>query len=357
MNSFGSRLKVSTFGESHGAGIGCVIDGVPAGVALDIKKVQAWLDRRRPGQNIYATSRKEGDKVEILSGVFEGVAMGTPIALFIPNENQKSSDYDSIKNIFRPGHADATYHYKYGVRDYRGGGRSSARETAARVAAAGIVSQFVNELGLHINSGIFSIGENFSHNIDFDFAKKSEIFSLDPTKENEQKTLIMEARNSHDSIGGSALVCISGSPKGLGQPIYGKLDAKIAEAMMGINGVKAVEIGLGVKSSTLKGSQNNDLMNKDGFLSNNSGGILGGISSGEDILIKIHFKPTPSIFHVQSTQDINGNEAICKLKGRHDPCIAVRGSVVAEAMAVLVMADMLLLNLGSKLSHLKQIYK
>ncbi len=357
MNSFGSRLRVSTFGESHGAGVGCLIDGMPANIRLDIKEIQAWLNRRRPGQNIYATTRKESDEVQVLSGIFNGLTTGTPIALFIPNENQKSSDYDAIKDIFRPGHADATYHYKYGIRDYKGGGRSSARETAARVAAAGAVYTLLKELNICVKSGICSIGEIVGEREDFDFAKTSEIFTLDQTKEDAQKAAIMEARNSHDSVGGSALVCISGAPKGLGEPLYGKLDAKLAEAMMSINGVKAVEIGLGAKASKLKGSQNNDLMNINGFLSNNAGGILGGISSGEDILVKVHFKPTPSIFHSQPTQDISGNEVMCKLKGRHDPCIAVRGSVVAEAMAVLVVADMLLLNLGSKLSHLKQIYK
>lgn len=356
MNHFGRRLCVSTFGESHGAGIGCVIEGMPANTPLHVKSVQEWLDRRRPGKSPYATARKESDNVQILSGVFEGKTTGTPIALFIPNENQKSSDYSNIKDLFRPGHADLTYWKKYGIRDYRGGGRSSARETAARVAAAGVASALLDELHIQVQSGIYSIGEVQGRKLDFSFAKKSEIFSLDPDFEPLQKEAILEAKNSHDSIGGCAFVKITNTPAGLGEPLYDKLDARLAEAMMGINGVKAVEIGQGVNASRLKGSQNNDLMDENGFLTNNSGGILGGMSSSAPIELKIHFKPTPSIFHEQSTQNIYGQKVTCKLKGRHDPCIAVRGSVVAEAMAVLVVADMLLLNMGSTLEHVKKLY-
>lgn len=356
MNHFGKRLCVSTFGESHGAGIGCVIEGMPANTPLHVKSVQEWLDRRRPGKSPYATARKESDNVQILSGVFEGKTTGTPIALFIPNENQKSSDYSNIKDLFRPGHADLTYWKKYGIRDYRGGGRSSARETAARVAAAGVASALLDELHIQVQSGIYSIGEVQGRKLDFSFAKKSEIFSLDPDFESKQKEAILEAKNSHDSIGGCAFVKITGAPAGLGEPLYDKLDARLAEAMMGINGVKAVEIGQGVNASRLKGSQNNDLMDENGFLTNNSGGILGGMSSSAPIELKIHFKPTPSIFHEQSTQNIHGQKVTYKLKGRHDPCIAVRGSVVAEAMAVLVIADMLLLNMGSTLEHVKKVY-
>jgi chorismate synthase len=356
MNHFGRRLCVSTFGESHGAGIGCVIEGMPANTPLHVKSIQKWLDRRRPGKSPYATARKESDNVQILSGVFEGKTTGTPIALFIPNENQKSSDYSNIKDLFRPGHADLTYWKKYGIRDYRGGGRSSARETAARVAAAGVASALLDELHIQVQSGIYSIGEVQGRKLDFSFAKKSEIFSLDPDFEPLQKEAILEAKNSHDSIGGCAFVKITNTPAGLGEPLYDKLDARLAEAMMGINGVKAVEIGQGVKASRLKGSQNNDLMDENGFLTNNSGGILGGMSSSAPIELKIHFKPTPSIFHEQSTQNIHGQKVTYKLKGRHDPCIAVRGSVVAEAMAVLVIADMLLLNMGSTLEHVKKLY-
>ena len=356
MNHFGRRLCVSTFGESHGAGIGCVIEGMPAGISLHVENIQMWLERRRPGKTPFATARKESDSVQILSGVFEDKTTGTPIALFIPNENQKSSDYGNVKDLFRPGHADLTYWKKYGIRDYRGGGRSSARETAARVAAAGVAEALLKELGIQVQSGIYAIGEVIGEKIDFDFAKSSEIFSLDSDFEGAQKAAILEAKNSHDSVGGSAFVRITGAPAGLGEPLYDKLDARLAGVMMGINGVKAVEIGEGINAARLKGSQNNDLMDGNGFLSNHSGGILGGMSSGAPIELKVHFKPTPSIFHDQSTQNIHAQVVTCKLKGRHDPCIAVRGSVVAEAMAVLVIADMLLLNMGSTLEQVKKLY-
>ena len=356
MNHFGRKLCVSTFGESHGAGIGCLIDGMPANIPLHVEDIQAWLERRRPGKTPYATARNESDNVQILSGTFEGKTTGTPIVLFIPNENQKSSDYSSVMELFRPGHADLTYWKKYGIRDYRGGGRSSARETAARVAAAGVAEALLKELNIRIQSGICAIGEVIGKKIDFEFAKNSEIYSLDPDLEVAQKEAILEAKNSHDSIGGSAYVKITGIPAGLGEPLYDKLDARLASAMMGINGVKAIEIGEGINAARLRGSQNNDLMDENGFLSNHSGGILGGMSSSAPIELKVHFKPTPSIFHDQNTQDIHGESVTCKLKGRHDPCIAVRGSVVAEAMAVLVIADMLLLNMGSTLEQVKKLY-
>lgn len=356
MNSFGLRFRITTFGESHGEGIGCVIDGVPAGVHLDITTIQKALDRRKPGQNIYTTGRKESDKVEILSGVFEGKSTGTPIALFIKNENQKSRDYTNVKELFRPSHGDFTYHKKYGIRDYRGGGRSSARETAARVAAAAVANLILEEIGIEIQSGISAIGDIKGEIFDFEYAKTSEIYTLDKNREKAQKDAITDARKSHDSIGGTALVTIENLPIGLGEPLYYKLDALLAEAMMGINGVKAVEIGEGVYASTLKGSQNNDWMSEDGFLSNRAGGIQAGISNGEKIHIYIYFKPTPSIFQPQQTIDIHGNKTICELKGRHDPCIAIRGSVVAEAMAKLIIADMLLLNMGRTMEQIQKFY-
>ncbi|MDR3346206.1 MAG: chorismate synthase [Campylobacteraceae bacterium] len=356
MNSFGTRFRVTTFGESHAAAIGCVIDGVPAGLEVNESYIQSEVDKRRPGLSKFATARKESDKVEILSGVFEGVSTGSPIALIIYNENQKSSDYESIKSLFRPSHADFTYFYKYGIRDYRGGGRSSARETAARVAAGAIAKKLLGEFGVQVLSGIFSIGGVEAESLDFDFAKTSEIFALDGAKEEAQKTLILSAKAAHDSIGGCAYVKIINAPIGLGEPLYGKLDAALASALMGINGAKAVEIGEGVNASKLLGSQNNDQMDKEGFLSNHAGGILGGISNGNDIDLKVHFKPTPSIFLEQSTQDTNGECVQFGLKGRHDPCIAVRGSIVANAMSALVVADMLLLNSVSNIGKLKKIY-
>ena len=355
-NLFGRKLSFSTFGESHGKAIGCVIDGVPAGLSIDETFIQAELDRRKPGQNKFATARKEGDKVEILSGVFEGLSTGTPIALVIFNENQKSKDYSNIKDIFRPGHADFTYFHKYGIRDYRGGGRSSARETAARVAAGAVAKLMLQELGIHVQSGIYSICGIEAKKLDFDYVKQSEIYTLDKDAEEAQKAAILKAKNSHDSVGGVAFVRIQNVPIGLGEPIYYKLDAILAGAMMGINGVKAIEIGEGFNASNLNGSSNNDLIKKEGFVSNHSGGILGGISNGDDINVKVYFKPTPSIFIEQDTVDINNQEHSCSLKGRHDPCIAVRGSVVAEAMASLVIADMLLLNMSSKMENVKKVF-
>ncbi len=356
MNRFGQKLTFTTFGESHGRAIGCVVDGLPAGLLIDEAFIQSELDRRKPGQNKYATARKEGDKVEILSGVFEGVSTGTPIAMVIFNENQKSNDYENVKNLFRPGHADFTYFHKYGVRDYRGGGRSSARETAARVAAGALAKLLLNALHVKVQSGICSIGGIEAKAYDFERVASSEIYALDASVETAQQDAILEAKNSHDSIGGVALVQIIGAPIGLGEPLYYKLDAILAEAMMGINGVKGVEIGEGLHASSLRGSQNNDAITQHGFKSNHSGGILGGISNGDVITCKVYFKPTPSIFIEQETIDTKGNALTCALKGRHDPCIAVRGSVVAESMAALVIADMMLLNLGSRMEHLHAIY-
>ncbi len=356
MNTFGLKFRLTTFGESHGAGIGCVIDGVPAGLEVDKKYIQAELNKRKPGQNRFSTPRKEDDEVEILSGVFEGLSTGTPIALFIKNSNQKSKDYNDIKDLFRPGHADMTYFYKYGLRDYRGGGRSSARESAARVAGGAIALKMLESLGVKVQSGVYKIGDIESEKFDFEYAKTSEIYALDSELENAQKELISKCKKSCDSIGGAVLVNVKNIPIGLGEPLYHKLDAQLSGSLMGINGVKAVEIGEGVNASNLKGSQNNDQISKNGFLSNHSGGVLGGISNGEDINIKVHFKPTPSIFLPQSTIDADKNIVKCQLKGRHDPCIAIRGSVVAKSMVSLVIADMLLLNMSSTMSGVRGFY-
>jgi len=355
-NSFGKRFVFTTFGESHGKALGCIVDGVPAGLKIDEKFIQAELDRRKPGQNEFATARKEGDRVEILSGVFEGVSTGTPIAMVIFNTNQKSKDYSNIKDLFRPGHADFTYYHKYGIRDYRGGGRSSARETAARVAAGAVAKLMLKELGIEVLSGVLAIDGIEGEDRDFSYARSSDIYTLDSSCENEQKEAILKAKNSHDSVGGVALVKIKNAPVGLGEPIYHKMDALLADAMMSINAVKGVEIGDGAKSSSMLGSQNNDQIRKSGFTSNHSGGILGGISNGDDIDVKVYFKPTPSIFQTQQTVDIHNDEVECSLKGRHDPCVAIRGSIVAEAMAALVTADMLLLNMGRTIKNIKSAY-
>jgi chorismate synthase len=356
LNSFGLKFCVTTFGESHGSAIGCIIDGVPAGIEIDESYIQNELDKRKPGLSKFATQRKESDKAVILSGVFEGFSTGAPIALAIFNENQKSSDYEDVKSLFRPSHADFTYFKKYGVRDYRGGGRSSARETAARVAAGAIAKKLLEKFGIEVKSGIFAIGGVEAENLDFEYANTSEIFALDKSREEAQKAAILRAKEEKDSIGGCAFIRVLNAPAGLGEPLYHKLDGALAGALMGINGVKAVEIGEGVNASKLRGSENNDQMDENGFLSNRAGGILGGISTGADIDVRVHFKPTPSIFSEQSTQNIEGKSVKFSLKGRHDPCIAVRGSVVANAMVSLVIADMLLLNASATVENLRKIY-
>ena len=356
MNSFGMKLKFSTFGESHGKALGCLLDGVPAGLDIDEEFIQSELDRRKPGKSEFETARKEADKVEILSGVFEGKSTGTPIAMIIFNTNQKSKDYTNIKDVFRPGHADFTYFHKYGIRDYRGGGRSSARETAARVAAGAIAKLMLKDLGISVKSGISEVAGIQSEVFDYEAAKSSIIYALDTKAEVAQKEAILKAKNEHDSVGGVSRVLIEGVPIGLGQPLYYKLDGVLADAMMGLNAVKAVEIGDGVLSARAKGSTNNDAIRADGFESNHSGGILGGISNGDDIVLNVYFKPTPSIFKEQHTVTTSNEEVDFSLKGRHDPCVAIRGTVVCESMAALVIADMLLLNMGSNMEGLLKYY-
>jgi len=351
------KLKFSTFGESHGTAIGCLLDGVPAGLDIDEEYIQSELDRRKPGKSEFETARKEADKVEILSGVFEGQSTGTPIAMIIYNTNQKSKDYTNIKDVFRPGHADFTYFHKYGIRDYRGGGRSSARETAARVAAGAVAKLMLQELGITVLSGISEIHGIKGEVFDYEKAKTSLIYALDESKEQAQKDAILKAKNDHDSVGGVSRVLIQGAPAGLGQPMYYKLDGVLADAMMGLNAVKAVEIGDGVLSSRALGSENNDEIRLNGFESNHAGGILGGISNGDDIVMNVYFKPTPSIFKTQHTITSKDKEVDFSLKGRHDPCVAIRGTVVCESMAALVIADMLLLNMGSKMDGVQRYYK
>ena len=356
MNSFGLRFRFTTFGESHGKAIGCIVDGIPAGLKIDESFIQSELNRRKPGQSDITTARKEDDKVEILSGVFEGVSTGTPIAMVIFNKDQKSKDYSNIKDIFRPGHADFTYWHKYGIRDYRGGGRSSARETAARVAAGAIAKLILKEIGVEVVAGVSQIENIEAKSFDFEYAKKSLINALDKEVEQSQIEKVKEAKSSHDSVGGAIVVKAKNVPIGLGEPLYYKLDAKLAEALMSINAAKAVEIGDGVEACKLKGSQNNDQITKDGFLSNHSGGVLGGISNGDEVVAKVWFKPTPSIYKEQTSLNIYNQEIKYKLKGRHDPCVAIRAVVVCEAMMAIVLADMALLNMSSKIEYLKKIY-
>ena len=356
MNTFGNKLKLSTFGESHGVAIGGLVDGLPSGVRFDIEFIQNELDKRRPGGK-YATSRKESDKIEILSGIYDGFTTGCPVGFVIANTSQHSKDYENIKDLFRPGHADYTYFAKFGIRDHRGGGRSSARESACRVAGGAFAALLLAEFGISVQSCVTQIGDIKAKEIDFDFANSSEIFWADQNNQDSAKELILNTKNANDSLGATVLTIIKGAPAGLGEVLYNKLDATLASAMMGINGVKGVEIGDGINVATMLGSQNNDFMDKNGFKSNHCGGILGGISNGNDIVIKSYFKPTPSIFKAQPTINLDGNEVICELRGRHDPCIGVRGSVVATAMARLVIADMLLLNASANLNNLKRIYQ
>ncbi|NPA59419.1 MAG: chorismate synthase [Epsilonproteobacteria bacterium] len=356
MNSFGMKLRFSTFGESHGKALGCILDGVPAGLEIDEEYIQSELDRRKPGKSEFETARKEADEVEILSGVFEGLSTGTPIAMVIYNTNQKSRDYTNIKDVFRPGHADFTYFHKYGLRDYRGGGRSSARETAARVAAGAIAKLMLKKLGIEILSGISEVAGIKAETYNYDSAKSSIIYALDSKVEDAQKEAILKAKNEHDSVGGVSRVIAKGCPVGLGQPLYYKLDGVLADAMMGINAVKAVEIGDGVLSASALGSTNNDAIRSDGFESNHAGGILGGISNGEDIVMNVYFKPTPSIFKEQHTITTKDEEVDFALKGRHDPCVAIRGTIVCESMMALVIADMILLNMGSKMEGVVKYY-
>ena len=301
MNTFGYALTLTTFGESHGEYIGGVLDGLPSNLEINLEKIQEDIQRRAGGRNAFVTPRRESDVCEIISGVFEGKTTGTPLTFIIKNTHQRSQDYSHIKDIFRPSHADFTYFHKYGNVDYRGGGRASARETLVRVVASSIVTPLLE--GIEVESGVLGVGGILAEKVDFSYAKESEIFSLDRSVEEAQKECIALAREGGDSVGGVVMLRARGDLLGLGEPLYYKLDAEIARAMMGVNGVKAVEIGEGVNASNLKGSQYNDMMSKNGFLSNHSGGILGGIANGEEILVKIHFKPTPSIALPQNTLD------------------------------------------------------
>jgi len=322
MNTFGKNFRVTTFGESHGKALGCVIDGCPQGIALEEGDIQPLLDRRRPGSSPLTSPRSETDRIEILSGVFEGKTTGTPIAMIVRNENAKPGDYDALRDIFRPGHADFAYQEKYGTRDHRGGGRSSGRETIGRVAAGALALKYLGEKGITVTGRIVSVHGK--------------------TEPAEIEREILAAKEAGDSVGGIVEIIAKGCPAGLGDPVFGKLDAAIAGALMGIGAVKGVEIGDGFAVAGRFGSGNNDAMTKDGFASNHAGGILGGISSGQDIIVRIAVKPTPSIAKTQKTRDIHGNVVDISISGRHDPCIALRIVPVAEAMLALVLMDAVL---------------
>ncbi|NBX52629.1 MAG: chorismate synthase [Proteobacteria bacterium] len=350
MNRFGNIFSFTTFGESHGEAIGCVVDGCPSLLDLNENDIQKYLDKRRPGQSKFTTQRQEKDEVKILSGVFEGKTTGTPIALLIHNQDQKSHDYGDIKDKFRPSHADFTYFKKYGIRDYRGGGRSSARETAMRVGAGAVARKILEKSNIEIYGYITQIGEKKinPNNIDFNQIDQNDLFCPDKNSVDDFAQYLLDIRKSGDSVGAIIEIVAKNVPAGLGEPIYDKLDARLANAMMSINAVKGVEIGFGMSSASLRGSQVADEMYKDGdlikFSSNNSGGVIGGISSGQDLIVRFAVKPTSSILIPRRTIDIHGNNCEIITKGRHDPCVGIRAVPVGEAMMACVLADFILLQ-------------
>jgi chorismate synthase len=339
-NTFGRVFTVTSFGESHGPALGCVVDGCPPGLALCEADLQQDVDRRRPGTSQFTTQRRESDRVQILSGVFEGKTTGTPIGLLVENEDQRARDYEKIKDRFRPGHADYTYQQKYGFRDYRGGGRSSARETVMRVAAGAIARKYLRErAGIAIQGYLAQMGPLVLEPKDPGSAYSNPFFSPDPSRLEELEQFIWRMREAGDSIGARVTVIASGVPPGLGEPVFGRLDADLAGAMMGINAVKGVEIGDGFKAVELRGSQNRDELTPSGFKSNHAGGVLGGISSGQDIVVSLALKPTSSITVAGATIDVAGNACEIATTGRHDPCVGFRATPIAEAMMALVLMD------------------
>ena len=339
-NTIGKLFTVTSFGESHGEALGCVVDGCPPGLPLTEADLQTDLDRRKPGQSRHTTQRKEADEVKILSGVFEGKTTGTPIGMVIFNTDQKSKDYSNIKDLFRPGHADYTYQQKYGVRDYRGGGRSSARETAMRVAAGGIAKKYLKqEFNIEIRGYLSQLGPIKVEKLDWDEINNNAFFSPDADKVPEMEKYMDALRKDGNSIGARINVVATNVPPGLGEPIFDRLDAEIAHAMMSINAVKGVEIGAGFESVEQKGTEHRDEITPDGFLSNNAGGILGGISTGQNIKVSIALKPTSSITTPGHTVDKQGNAAEVVTKGRHDPCVGIRATPIAEAMLALTLMD------------------
>ncbi len=358
-NSFGQQFRITTFGESHGPALGVVIDGCPAGLALDESKIQAELDRRRPGQNALTTPRDEKDQVEILSGVFEGKTTGTPLAMMVRNANTRSQDYDAIKDKFRPGHADFTYEAKYGFRDWRGSGRASARETLARVAAAAVAKQILNELGVELYAHVSAIGEVRATRCERDEIEKNPVRTGDPDAVQAMTELIEQVRDEGDSIGGVIEVIATGLPAGLGEPVFHKLSADLGQAILSLPAVKGMEIGSGFEAAQKRGSENNDAFTAaDGSTaSNHAGGILGGISNGQPLVLRFAVKAASSIAKTQDTVSRDGEATQIEVKGRHDPCVAPRAVPIGEAMVALVLVDHLLLNLGSKMETLKKVYK
>jgi chorismate synthase len=348
LNRFGHFFSVSTFGESHGPGIGCVIDQCPPGIALSATDFSADLERRATGRTRHTSQRKESDVVEILSGVFDGKTTGTALALWVRNTDQRSDDYSEIAKQFRPGHADLSYQHKYGLRDYRGGGRSSARETTARVMAGVIAKKYLDQkFGTRVQAYLSRCGDFVARSdraIDFAFVESTPLFWPDSESIDSLETYLDGLRKSGDSVGGRVSVIASNVPGGLGAPIYAKLDSDLASALMGINAVKAVEIGDGVEVAAQRGSEHRDEIRSGGFQSNHSGGILGGISTGQSILAHVSIKPTSSILVPGQSIDIHGNEIDLVTKGRHDPCVAIRAPAIVEAMVALVLIDHVMMD-------------
>ena len=338
-NSIGQLFRVTTFGESHGLALGCVVDGCPPGIALGEEDLQVDLDRRRPGSSRYTTQRREPDQVQIVSGVFRGVTTGTPIGLLIENLDQRPRDYASVENLVRPGHADYTYSQKYGIRDYRGGGRSSARETAMRVAAGAIARKYLRSQGIEIRGWLAQIGDISVDKHDWQEIDNNPFFSPDADKVPAMKALIDRLRSEGDSVGARVSVMATGVPPGLGEPVFDRLDAELAHALMSINAVRGVEIGDGFACVSQRGSEHRDEMTPAGFLSNHAGGTLGGISSGQDIIAHIALKPTSSITVPGQSITMQGEPVEVVTKGRHDPCVGIRAVPVAEAMMAITLMD------------------
>lgn len=342
-NTLGKLFQVTTYGESHGEGIGCIVDGCPPGLELCEEDLQVDLDRRKPGTSKYTTQRKEEDIVHIVSGTFEGRTTGTPIALTIRNTDQRTRDYSKVKDRFRPAHADYSYLHKYGIRDYRGGGRASARETAMRVAAGGIAKKYLREVAaIEVKGYLAQLGPILVEHVDWAEVENNPFFCPDASKVAEMQALIDQLRKEGDSIGAKITVVARGMMPGLGEPVFEKLDAELAAALMSINAVKGVELGAGFSSVEQRGSEHRDELTPNGFLSNNAGGILGGISSGQDIVAHIALKPTSSITLPGKTIDLEGNPVEVITTGRHDPCVGIRATPIAEAMVALVLMDHLL---------------
>ncbi len=347
-NSYGNIFKITTFGESHGPAIGVVIDGVPPNLELNVSDIQFELNRRRPGQSKITTQRKESDTAEILSGVFEGKTTGTALAILIRNEDQRSKDYDDIKNLFRPGHADYTYQMKYGIRDYRGGGRSSGRETACRVAAGAVAKKILDQYNIKVIAYTLAVGDIVAKKIDFSVIEKNIVRAPDLEAAEKMIEYIDSARKTLDSVGGVVEAIIHGCPAGLGDPVFDKLNAKLSFGLMSIGTIKGIEFGKGFDATKMLGSKHNDKFFMDGknvrTTSNNAGGILGGISNGEDIVLRVAVKPPSSIAQKQQTVSMEGQDASIEVKGRHDPCICPRVVPVVESMIAVTLVDCLMLQ-------------